>query len=146
MFAAASVPGCLLVGIIQTVFYGSPLRSGYGALPTLFATDHIVPNAVRYASWMWQSHGVVWLFALAAAFLLPGWLTALLLSLIVVNIACYLPYAVFNDWWYLRFLLPAIAILMVLAMAVVNALLHLWREPSWLAQGPSREGLRTSHR
>ena len=122
MFAAASLPGCLLVVIVQTIFYGSPLRSGYGTLPTLFAAEHIVPNAIRYASWMWQSHGFVWLFALAAPFMLQGWLTTLLLSLVIVNVACYLPYAVFNDWWYLRFLLPGIAILLVLAMAVIDVI------------------------
>jgi dolichyl-phosphate-mannose-protein mannosyltransferase len=133
MFAATLLPGCLLVAVIQQVFYGSPLRSGYGTLPTLFAAEHVVPNATRYATWMWQSHGFVWLLALAAPFMLPGWLTVLLLSLVVVNIACYLPYAVFNDWWYLRFLLPAIAILLVMAMAVIDALLHLWRKPLWLA-------------
>jgi len=133
IFAAASLPGCLLVAVIQQVFYGSPLRSGYGTLPTLFAAEHIVPNAIRYATWMWQSHGFVWLLALAAPLMLPGWLTTLLLSLVAINIACYLPYAVFDDWWYLRFLLPAIAILLVMAMAVVDGLFHLWRKPLWLA-------------
>jgi low affinity Fe/Cu permease len=134
----------VLVAIVQAMFYGSPLRSGYGSLATLFAAEHVVPNAIRYATWMWQSHGFVWLLALAAPFLLPGWLTALLLSLVIVNAACYLPYAVFNDWWYLRFLLPAIAISLVMAMAVVDALFHLWREPSRLARWTSHNGL--SHR
>lgn len=146
--AAASLPGCLLVALIQAMFYGSPLRSGYGTLPTLFAAEHIMPNAVRYAMWMWQSHGPAWLLALAAPFLLPGWLTALLLSLVVANIACYLPYTVFNDWWYLRFLLPAIALVLVLATAaadaLLHALLHLCREPFGLAPGTSRK--RVSHR
>jgi len=146
MFAGGSLPGCVLVAVVQAMFYGSPLRSGYGTLPTLFAAEHIIPNAVRYATWMWQSHGFVWLLALAAPVLLPGWLTALLLSLVIVNVACYLPYAVFDDWWYLRFLLPAIAILLVMAMAVVDALLHLWREPLWLARGATHEGLRTSRK
>jgi len=146
IFAAASLPGCLLVAVVQQMFYGSPLRSGYGALPALFAVDHIVPNAIRYASWMWQSHGFVWLFALATPFVLPGWLTTLLLSLVVVNIACYLPYAVFNDWWYLRFLLPAIAILLVMAMAAVDALIQLWRKPLWLAHGLTREDPGTRHK
>ena len=41
-----------------------------------------------------------------------------------VNVACYLPYAVFNDWWYLRFLLPAIAIVLVLTTAVVDAIVR----------------------
>ena len=104
MFAAASAPGCLAVAIIQQMFYGSPLRSGYGSLDALFSPANIVPNAARYFTWMWQSHTPAWLFALAAPFVLPGSLTALLLSLAAVNVACYLPYAVFNDWWYLRFL------------------------------------------
>ena len=145
VFAAASLPGCLLVAIVQAMFYGSPLRSGYGTLAALFAAEHIVPNVLRYATWMWQSHGFVWLVALAAPFVLPGWLTTLLLSLVIVNVACYLPYTVFNDWWYLRFLLPAIAILMVLSMAAVDALLHLLRKPSWLARESTREASRTSH-
>jgi hypothetical protein len=121
VFAAGSLAGCIVVAAIQQMFYGSPMQSGYGSLEGLFAVDHIIPNAIRYATWMWQSHGPVWLLAFAAPFVLPGWLTALLLSLVIANIACYLPYAVFNDWWYLRFLLPAIAILMVLAMAVLDA-------------------------
>ena len=121
MFAAASLPGCFLVAVVQMMFYGSPLRSGYGTLSTLFAAGHIVPNALQYVTWLWQSHGFVWLLALAAPVVLPGWLTTLLLSLVIVNVACYVPYAVFNDWWYLRFLLPAIAILLVMAMAALDA-------------------------
>ena len=144
MFAAASAPGCLAVAIIQQMFYGSPLRSGYGSLDALFSPANIVPNAARYFTWMWQSHTPAWLFALAAPFVLPGSLTALLLSLAAVNVACYLPYAVFNDWWYLRFLLPAIAIVIVLMTAVIDAIFRLWRKPSWLARGTSHKGL--SHR
>jgi hypothetical protein len=123
MLAAGALPGCLLVAAIQAMLYGSPLRSGYGALSDLFSIDHIVPNAIRYATWMWQSHGPVWLLALAAPLVLPGWLTTLLMSLVLVNVACYLPYAVFNDWWYLRFMLPAIAILLVLAVASIDGIL-----------------------
>jgi len=121
-FAAASAPACLAVALIQQMFYGSPLRSGYGSLAVLFSAANIVPNAARYFMWMWQSHTPAWLIALAAPFVLPGSLTALLLSLAAVNVACYLPYAVFNDWWYLRFLLPAIAIVIVLMTAVIDAI------------------------
>ena len=104
------------------MFYGSPLKSGYGPLVALFAPSHIAPNAERYFLWMWQSHTPAWLIALAAPFLLPGSLTSLLLSLAFVNVLCYLPYAVFNDWWYLRFLLPGIAIVLVMTMAVIDAI------------------------
>ena len=126
VFAAASAPGCVAVALIQQMFYGSPVSSGYGSLSGLFAAGHIVPNATRYAMWMWQSHTPAWLIALGAPFLLPRRLTALLLSLVLVNVLCYLPYVVFNDWWYVRFLLPGIAMLLVLTAGVVDwVALHL---------------------
>jgi hypothetical protein len=141
IFAAASLPGCSVVAIIQAMFYGSAVHSGYGALSTLFAVDHIVPNATRYARWMWEAHGPLWVLALAVPFVLPGWLSALLLSLAIVNVACYLPYAEFNDWWYLRFLLPAIAILLVLATAVVDALICQWRASASRSHGTTPRGV-----
>ena len=143
IFAAASAPGCLAVAMIQQVFYGSPLRSGYGSLDMLFTSASIAPNAARYFAWLWQSHTPVWLLALAAPFLLPGRLTGLLLALATVNVACYLPYVVFNDWWYLRFLLPAIAMLLVLTVASIDAAVTrlLRREPSRLASEASQTGL-----
>ena len=122
LFAAASAPGCLAVAMIQQTLYGSPLRSGYGSLDTLFSTANIAPNAARYFQWMWQSHTPAWLLALAAPFVLPGWLTGLLLTFAIVNAACYLPYVVFNDWWYLRFMLPAIAVLLVLMAAIIDSI------------------------
>src|ERR1043165_6743603 len=131
LFAMGCVPGCLAVAVIQQMFYGSPLSSGYGSLAGLFAIDHIAPNATRYATWMWQSHTPAWLLALAAPVLRPRGITFLLLSLAAVNVLCYLPYLVFNDWWYLRFLLPAIAIVLVLTLAVVDAVLRRWHAPSW---------------
>jgi len=122
LFAAASAPGCLAVAMIQHTLYGSPLRSGYGSLDTLFSTAYIAPNAARYFQWMWQSHTPAWLLALATPVVLPGWLTGLLLTFVIVNAVCYLPYVVFNDWWYLRFMLPAIAVLLVLMVATVDAI------------------------
>jgi len=122
LFAAASAPGCLAVAMIQQTLYGSPLRSGYGSLDTLFSTANIAPNAARYFQWMWQSHTPAWLLALAAPLVLPGWLTRLLLAFAIVNVACYLPYVVFNDWWYLRFMLPAIAVLLVLTAATIDSI------------------------
>jgi hypothetical protein len=132
VFAAACAPGCLAVAAIQQTFYGSPLSSGYGSLGGLFSVDHIAPNAMRYATWMWQSHTPAWLLALAAPFLLPRRIAFLLLALAAVNVLCYLPYVVFNDWWYLRFLLPAIAILLVLTVAAIEGVMQLWHKPSWL--------------
>src|SRR5258706_12748516 len=123
VFAAASAPGCFAVALIQQMFYGSPWRSGYGALNGLFALNRLAENATRYATWMTGSHTPIWLLALAAPFMLRARrLVALLLSLALVNVLCYLPYAVFNDWWYLRFLLPGIAMVMVVMIATFEDL------------------------
>jgi hypothetical protein len=123
IFAAGAAPGCLAVAFIHQMFYGSPLRSGYGPLDGLFAFEHLSPNAIRYATWMTESHTPIWLLALAAPIVVrPRRLGTVLLSLVIVNVVCYLPYAVFNDWWYLRFLLPGIALTLVLSVAVIDAM------------------------
>lgn len=124
VFATASAVGCVAVALIQRSFYGSPFSSGYGALSGLFAAEHIVPNAVRYATWLWQSHTPVWIIAFATPFLIPRRLVALLFLLMTVNVLCYLPYVVFNDWWYLRFLLPGIVMLLVVTAAAMDAMLR----------------------
>lgn len=36
-----------------------------------------------------------------------------------VTLACYLPYRVFDDWWYIRFLLPAVPLLIILSIVVL---------------------------
>jgi hypothetical protein len=130
MYAAGAGAGCVLVGIIQNAFYGSPFSSGYGSLDVLFRLAHVAPNASRYFAWMTETHTPAWLVALAAPLLLPGSLSALLLSMVAVNVALYLPYVVFDVWWYLRFLLPAIPLVMVLLAAVVDAACRRVR-PGW---------------
>jgi hypothetical protein len=121
VYAAGAVAGCAVVALIQNELYGSPFRSGYGSLDVLFRSEHVGPNASRYLSWMSQAHTPAWLIALAAPFVLPGALSALYVTMFLLNVACYLPYVVFDEWWYLRFLLPTIPLVLVLAVAVVDA-------------------------
>lgn len=122
MYAAGSASGCIAVAAIQQWLYGSPFRSGYGSLDGLFAFGHVAPNALRYLRWLSESHTPAWLLALAAPVLLRGRLANLLLGLFAVNLACYLGYTVFDDWWYLRFLLPTIPLIVVLTVAVADAI------------------------
>lgn len=130
MYAAGAVPGCLAVAFIQQTFYGSPLSSGYGSLATLFSSSNIGPNTRHYFSSMSLAHTPVWVLAVAAPFLLPGALTSLLVALVLVNVAGYLPYAVFEEWWYLRFLLPAIPLVIVLMVAAFDAAWRRLRLPA----------------
>jgi hypothetical protein len=120
-YAACCAPGCAVVAMTQQAFYGSPFASGYGSLTALFDVRHIGPNISRYLSWLWTTHTPMVVLAALAPWLLPGALSALCLALFLVNLALYVPYGVFEDWSYLRFLLPTLPLVMVLMMAVINA-------------------------
>jgi hypothetical protein len=122
VYAVWTVPGCLAVAAIQRTLYGSPLSSGYGTVDAIFSAANVLPNASRYLTWLTQVHTPIWLAAVAALFLLPGALTRLLAGFMAVNVALYLPYHVFEDWSYLRFLLPAIAVMLILVAASVDAI------------------------
>jgi hypothetical protein len=123
VYALWCVPGCLAVAAIQWHFYGSPLASGYGSVDELFAVANVLPNASRYASWLVQSQSPLIVLAVAAPFVWPGGLTWLCLALVAANVGLYLPYVVFEDWPFVRFLLPTIPLLVVLMIGVIDALL-----------------------
>jgi hypothetical protein len=129
-YAAWCAPGCAVVAITQYAFYGSPLSSGYGSLLALFAMGHVAPNLSRYLGWLWSTHTPAIALAVLAPWLLPGGLTALGLAMFLVNLAVYVPYVVFDDWSYLRFLLPTIPLLLILVVAVGDALLRRLRVPA----------------
>jgi hypothetical protein len=123
-YAAWSLPGCLAVAVIQQMLYGSALASGYGSLDVIFSAGRVLPNATRYFTWLTDTHTPIWMLAAVAPFLLPGALTRLLAAMVLVNVALYLPYHVFDDWSYLRFLLPAIPLVMILVVASIDALVR----------------------
>jgi hypothetical protein len=98
------------LALLQWQWYGSPLRTGYGTAEELFAFRNISANVSHYAGWLVETSPVM----LLAGF---GWWLArrrpsvsLMAIFSVSVVAAYLGYAVFTDWSYLRFLLPAIGI------------------------------------
>lgn len=123
-YASACAPGCAAVALIQWTFFGSPFSSGYGSFDSLFTTATMWPNLTRYASWLWQSHTAFIVLAFAAPLLLPGALSTTMLAMFAVNLLLYLPYLVFEDWSFLRFLLPTIPLLLILLVAVVESALR----------------------
>ena len=140
-FAAGVLPFVILVAILQDAMYGSPLRSGYGDLAFLFKLEHVWPNLQRYPVWLLQTETPVVLLAFVAP-----WLTSdaaerrraiWLLAFVLAVFACYIPYEVFDAWWYLRFVLPAYPALLVLTAAGATALLTrrgiLWRSAGLVA-------------
>ncbi len=117
LFGASLAPLCLLVAWIQFTLYGSPLASGYGRASDIYAFANLVPNLARYPRWLLETHTPFVLLGLLAPLVSSGrrtfaWLgVAFALSVV----ACYVFYIPFEHWGYLRFLLPALPLLILLA-------------------------------
>jgi hypothetical protein len=118
--------------VIQAVRYGSPFSSGYGSLAGFFSLVNIAPNLRDYTVRLLRGE--------------PAAIGLLVVSLLIVVgrratrplgyrtgrvgvarplawcggtvLACYLPYGVFPDWFYLRFLLPALPLFFIAVAAV----------------------------
>jgi 4-amino-4-deoxy-L-arabinose transferase-like glycosyltransferase len=128
-FALGAVPALAALVWLNAARYGSPLASGYGSTDVLFSVAHVWPNLVRYPRWLFETETP---FIVAAA-LAPWWalrgrrtaarLVIVLAAAVVLTLATYLAYTVFGDWWYIRFLLPALPALFILSVAV-------WLEPA----------------
>jgi hypothetical protein len=123
---AAAAPAVTLLVVLNLHRYGAPFASGYGPAGSLFAASHVAPNFVRYLSWTMRTASPLVLAAVVAPWTLPDGdarrCAAVILVTSVFVIATYLPYTVFDDWWYLRFLLPALLPLIVLATGGIAAL------------------------
>ena len=115
-FAAGVVPGCAAVAAINQWLYGSILMSGYGDLNSLFSAAHVATNLRRYATWLIETQTPVALIGVAA--LAVRWRRAwpteearaaarVLVGIAAATVALYCAYTPFEEWWYLRFLLPA---------------------------------------
>lgn len=133
-FAAGSVPACVVVAIINWRLYGSPLASGYGAFDELYSWAYLWPNLARYPRWLFETETPLVLLALIAPFVLPleaevgrerrpratavAWL-----CVIAVIFLLYLFYQPFDEWWYLRFILPVYPLLFVLTSTAIARLL-----------------------
>jgi hypothetical protein len=125
--AIATIPGVLVLGLLQSARYGSPLASGYGSAGDLFGIGNVWPNLARYPRWMIETHTPLILLFLAV----PVWLIwrrhpfrpilLLLWSFTVAVVLAYLPYVYFQSWeWsYTRFLLPALPMMWFLAAVPV---------------------------
>jgi hypothetical protein len=127
-FGLAAAPGPLFIAWLFNDLFGSPFTSGYGG--GLFSLGHIVPNLQRYVAWAWQSQGP-FIFAFPLALVATGagtrwWSRLALTAFAAAVVASYLAYIVFEEWWYLRFLLPAWPLAFVLAADGIWRLGHRW--------------------
>ena len=115
-FAAGLLPGVVAVLLVNRWLYGSPLSSGYGSLTSLFSFGNVALNSQRYARWLAETQTPIAIAGVVA--LLTPWRrlwptsasrdAAWLLGLVLFAVfALYAAYNPFEEWWYLRFFLPA---------------------------------------
>jgi hypothetical protein len=133
LFAAGALPGCVAAAALNAIWYGSPFKSGYGGFDYLYQTANLFPNLTRYPRWLLESQTPIVMLAIVAPFLLPRTAvspettaeprrTAVMwIAFVLAVFACYIFYAPFDAWWYVRFLLPAFGPLAVLtAVGIVS--------------------------
>lgn len=119
--AAGAVPGVVIVALLQAAIYGSPLRSGYGDLNQLFSLGYVRTNLANYPTWLAFAHTPVLALGLAAPLVARRRAAAWTLAAFALGVlAAYLPYVPFSDWWYTRFMLPAVPALIVLMVTAAE--------------------------
>lgn len=120
-FLAGSVPLVAVLAVVNAALYGAPWNAGYGAVDNFYAWQYLWRNIAQYSRWLWETETAF--VALAAVPLIlrpaapPGRRATLSLAtwFAVAVVASYLFYLPFDDWWYLRFLLPALPVVLVMA-------------------------------
>jgi hypothetical protein len=120
-----AIAGAVLA-LMQWLWYGSPLRSGYGSADELFALTNVVPNASRHFRWLVGTAPALLLGIFGALRLKANQTAQGLLAFALLVIASYLVYAVFDDWSYLRFMLPAMAVFTIFAAVEFAAWIDRW--------------------
>ena len=119
-FVAGLAPGLALLGVLQSKMYGSPFATGYGAPQDLFHAANVFANLRQYGRWLAETHTTLLGLAIAAPFVMRRREAWLGLGIALMTLALYLPYRVFDDWSYVRFLLPAIPWLIVWSLIVID--------------------------
>ncbi|HKE83420.1 MAG TPA: hypothetical protein VKB50_06690 [Vicinamibacterales bacterium] len=131
VFAITASLGIVGVATMQWRLYGHPFASGHGSFTELFAVGNIPANVHDYSVRMLRGEMPVLIVAASclAALILTRRSTSLppiaracrlLLITAVPVLICYVPYGVFPDWSYLRFLLPAFPFAFIVVGTLVS--------------------------
>jgi hypothetical protein len=126
VFVLGGLPGAAWLAFYNHELYGGALRSGYGNIGAEFGLRYFVPTVIHFAKWLALLLPSVVLALPFAALLQPdtrgrGFLALALVFAAIVGV--YLFYSVSHDvWWCLRFILPASAALILLALLGIEAL------------------------
>ena len=127
LLALGSLPGVAAWMAVNTIAYGLPLESGYGEIGVEFHKALVWPTLHYYARWLPLLLSPVILISpavLAFARARPR-IVALLALWPLAFLAFYCPYRwTHEQWWFLRFVLPAAPAMIVGGLLAVS----LWLE------------------
>jgi hypothetical protein len=127
LFSIGALPAIGLLLFLNQILYGQPFGSGYGSASTLFSTDFITTNVAQLLSRIYETQTPFPLLALLAPLVFVDRARRIAWSLLAaaaIVIACYLFYRPYPEWWYLRFQLTAVVLLIVLSSAAAVHLAH----------------------
>jgi hypothetical protein len=119
-FAMGMLPGLAILFGLNSALYGNPVSSGYGDPNQLFSVSFVPDNLGNYGRAIYDTQNLFPVLALPAPFVLAGAARrAAVLALVIALTICglYVVYRPFPEWWYLRFLLPALVLLITVASA-----------------------------
>lgn len=129
--ASGAAPAVMVMLALQWRLYGSPFSNGYGDVRSLYSFSNISANATGYLWRLWRGEApTVVLLGLSVLLVLARrgkWhddrgllrVAAIAGGAVGLVLACYLPYGVFEPWFYLRFLLPALPFMFLLTGALL---------------------------
>jgi hypothetical protein len=141
-FIVGLLPAAGALALVNWRLYGSPIASGYGDVGELFSLGNVAANTAAYGNRIAQGEWPATMLALGALIVFLGFVRlkakatgvsspqaeattfgrgpfVYAVAATIVVLACYLPYGVFAEWSYLRFLLPAFPFVFVAIGAVV---------------------------
>jgi 4-amino-4-deoxy-L-arabinose transferase-like glycosyltransferase len=134
VFGAGLVPGCATLAAVNHALYGSPLRFGYGDVGAHFDVAHVVPNLFLYSRWLVETQGPFVFLALVAPFAWrrggpdgsqrPRPPLAPFVVFGATLVATHALYLTFENWTYVRFLLPGMPLALALAVTTARASLQ----------------------
>ncbi len=114
-YAKGVVPPAIAMMALNTYLYDSPLTFGYGTIFESYGLSSLPGNVINYTRWLVETQTPLILLAFVPL-LVRGALRedttglsprACLAALLGLTFLSYLFYAIFDHWFYLRFLLPA---------------------------------------
>jgi dolichyl-phosphate-mannose-protein mannosyltransferase len=133
-FTLGVLPGPIIVALLNSHWYGSPFKSGYGHLKDLYAAARVPQNIRNYTLWLVETQTAFFFAGVAALFLplrrlwpyLEDRSIVIAFGLFAFGVwFLYMFWEIFDSAAYLRFLLPAYPFIMIGLATVVHSLLSL---------------------